>query len=113
MTCTKCGRVGHNVRTCKGLVGGNSRLNRRQAQAQPSRGGALPKLPVKRPFGGISNEAATRGNSPNQHPESNQRASTQPPAINVVRWYMNIGGSSLSQPLPTIGVSSELPRNDQ
>ncbi|KAK8521812.1 hypothetical protein V6N12_066395 [Hibiscus sabdariffa] len=68
---------------------------------------------VKRPFGGISNEAATRGNSPNQHPESNQRASTQPPAINVVRWYMNIGGSSLSQPLPTIGVSSELPRNDQ
>ncbi|KAK8595240.1 hypothetical protein V6N13_123120 [Hibiscus sabdariffa] len=56
MTCTKCGRVGHNVRTCKGLVGGNSRLNRRQAQAQaqPSRGGALPKLPVKRPFGELA-----------------------------------------------------------
>ncbi|KAL4277876.1 hypothetical protein GQ457_03G014170 [Hibiscus cannabinus] len=92
-----------------------SRLNRHQAQAQaqPSRGGALPKLPVKRPFGGISNEAATRGNSPNQHPESNQRASTQPPAINVVRWYMNTGGSSLSQPSPTIGASFELPMNDQ
>ncbi|KAK8546239.1 hypothetical protein V6N12_027034 [Hibiscus sabdariffa] len=29
---------------------GNSRLNRRQAHAQPLRGGALPKLPVKRPF---------------------------------------------------------------
>ncbi|KAK8574842.1 hypothetical protein V6N12_062520 [Hibiscus sabdariffa] len=67
----------------------------------------------KRPFGGISNEAATRDNSPNQHPESNQRASTQPPAINVVRWYMNTGGSSLSQPSPTIGASSKLPRNDQ
>ncbi|KAK8525353.1 hypothetical protein V6N12_014048 [Hibiscus sabdariffa] len=39
-----------------GLVGGNSRLNRRQAQAQaqPSRGGALPKLPVKRPFGELA-----------------------------------------------------------
>ncbi|KAK8621017.1 hypothetical protein V6N13_067464 [Hibiscus sabdariffa] len=31
-------------------VRGNSRLNRRQAHAQPLRGGALPKLPVKRPF---------------------------------------------------------------
>ncbi|KAK8665759.1 hypothetical protein V6N13_005921 [Hibiscus sabdariffa] len=70
-------------------------------------------LEVKRPFGGIRNEAAARGNSPNQHPESNQRASTQPPSINVVRWYMNTGGSSLSQPPPTIAASSELPRNDQ
>ncbi|KAK8675465.1 hypothetical protein V6N13_033531 [Hibiscus sabdariffa] len=113
MICTKCGKVGHNVRTCKGLVGGNSRLNRRQAQTQPSRDGTLPKLPVKRPFGGIRNEAAARDNFPNQHPESNQRASTQPPTINVVRWYMNTGGSSLSQPSPTIAASSAFSRNDQ
>ncbi|KAK8613071.1 hypothetical protein V6N13_104393 [Hibiscus sabdariffa] len=24
MTCTKCKRIGHNVRTCKGIVGGNN-----------------------------------------------------------------------------------------
>ncbi|KAL4339961.1 hypothetical protein GQ457_08G036390 [Hibiscus cannabinus] len=53
---------------------------------------------VKRLYGGIRNKAAARGNSPNQHPESNQRASTQPPSFNVVRWYKNTGGSSLSQP---------------
>ncbi|KAK8575227.1 hypothetical protein V6N12_062903 [Hibiscus sabdariffa] len=68
---------------------------------------------VKRPFGGIRNEAAARDNFPNQHPESNQRASTQPPTINVVRWYMNTGGSSLSQPSPTIAASSAFSRNDQ
>ncbi|KAK8672604.1 hypothetical protein V6N13_110969 [Hibiscus sabdariffa] len=44
---------------------------------------------------------------------STQRALTQPPAINVVRWHMNTGGSSLSQPSPTIATSFELPMNDQ
>ncbi|KAK8604215.1 hypothetical protein V6N13_099164 [Hibiscus sabdariffa] len=62
MNCSKCGQSGHNVRTCKGVIGGNSQLNRISSvhpQTQPSRGRAVPKLPVKRPFGGIRIQDAT------------------------------------------------------
>ncbi|KAK8649082.1 hypothetical protein V6N13_129818 [Hibiscus sabdariffa] len=36
MTCTKCKRTGHNVRTCKGMVGGNSNIQP-SSQASSSR----------------------------------------------------------------------------
>ncbi|KAL4273610.1 hypothetical protein GQ457_13G010140 [Hibiscus cannabinus] len=101
---------------CKGLVGGNSQLNRRQThpQAQTSRGGTILKLPViKRPFRGIRKEVVARSNFPTQHISHHQRASTQPPLVNVVRWMFNTGENSVSLPTPTVAASLKLPRNDQ
>ncbi|KAK8656804.1 hypothetical protein V6N13_098741 [Hibiscus sabdariffa] len=59
---------------------------RKEADERDDHSGKVGKKWVKRTFGGIRKEAVARGNSSNQHPESNQRASTQPPTINVVRW---------------------------
>ncbi|KAK8494614.1 hypothetical protein V6N13_029862 [Hibiscus sabdariffa] len=37
MSCTKCGKIGHNIRTCNGVIGGNKYLNKvgssRESQA--------------------------------------------------------------------------------
>ncbi|KAL4378753.1 hypothetical protein GQ457_02G022090 [Hibiscus cannabinus] len=51
MNCCKCGKSGHNVRTCKGVIGGNSQLNRKSSvhpQTQPSRGRKVPNLRIKK-----------------------------------------------------------------
>lgn len=37
VACKRCGRTGHNRRTCKGLVGGNKELDKNNASAGPSR----------------------------------------------------------------------------
>ncbi|KAK8543725.1 hypothetical protein V6N13_025896 [Hibiscus sabdariffa] len=112
MNCSKCGQSGHNVRTCKGVIGGNSQLNRISSvhpQTQPSRGRTVPKLPVKRPFGGIRIQDATRSISSEQVPHHHQ-PSTQPPPITVVRMMMNSGNNSMSQPT---NATSNFPPNDQ
>ncbi|KAH7663359.1 Retroviral ribonuclease H protein [Dioscorea alata] len=45
MTCRKCGKTGHNVRTCKGKVGANSRRS---------------KLPVRRPSANVPRQSASQ-----------------------------------------------------
>ncbi|KAL4281766.1 hypothetical protein GQ457_03G014140 [Hibiscus cannabinus] len=62
MNCSKCGQSGQNVRTCKGVIRGNSQPNRISPvhpQTQPYRGRTVPKLPVKKPFGDIRIQDAT------------------------------------------------------
>ncbi|KAL4282037.1 hypothetical protein GQ457_03G025760 [Hibiscus cannabinus] len=100
MTCSKCGQSGHNVRTCKGVIGGNT---------QPSRGRTVPKLPVKRPFGGIRIQDETTS-IPSEQVPHHHRPSTQPPPITVVRMMMNSGNNSMSQPTTA---TSNFPPNDQ
>ncbi|KAK8554422.1 hypothetical protein V6N13_093417 [Hibiscus sabdariffa] len=77
MTCTKCGKTGHNIRTCKGVVGGNKYLNKdRQGsrQQQPSR----PKQPIRR-----------KHNPPQQSSAQQQSSSqNQPPSVITVWWMM-------------------------
>ncbi|KAL4377378.1 hypothetical protein GQ457_02G020060 [Hibiscus cannabinus] len=112
MNCSKCGQSGHNVRTCKGVIGGNSQLNRISSvhpQTQPSRGRTVPKLLVKRPFGGIRIQDATTS-IPSEQVPHHHRPSTQPPPITVVRMMMNSGNNSMSQPTTA---TSNFPTNDQ
>ncbi|KAK8675814.1 hypothetical protein V6N13_033877 [Hibiscus sabdariffa] len=99
-------------RTCKGFIGGNSQLNQKSyvhPQTQPSRGRAVPKLPVKRPFGGIRIQDAATSIASEQVPHLH-RPSTQPPPITLVRWMMNSGNISMSQPTTA---NSNFPTNDQ
>ncbi|KAK8697017.1 hypothetical protein V6N13_113181 [Hibiscus sabdariffa] len=112
MNCSKCGQSEHNVRTCKGVIGGNSQLNRISSvhpETQPSRGRTVPKLPVKRPFGGIRIQDATTS-IPSEQVPHHHRPSTQPPPITVVRMMMNSGNNSMSQPTTA---TSNFPANDQ
>ncbi|KAL4271437.1 hypothetical protein GQ457_13G024100 [Hibiscus cannabinus] len=112
MNCSKCGQSGHNVRTCKGVIGGNSQLNRISSvhpQTQPSRGRAVPKLPVKRPFGGIRIRDATTS-IPSEQVPHHHRPSTQLPPITLVKMMMNSGNNSMSQPTTA---TSNFPTNDQ
>ncbi|KAK8701738.1 hypothetical protein V6N13_020117 [Hibiscus sabdariffa] len=104
MNCSKCGQSRHNVRTCKGVIGGNSQLNRKSSihpRTQPSR--------VKRPFGGIRIQDAVTS-IPSEQVPHHHRPSTQPPSIIVVRWMMNGGNTSMSQPTTA---TSNFPTNDQ
>ncbi|KAK8632300.1 hypothetical protein V6N13_072694 [Hibiscus sabdariffa] len=91
MTCTKCGKTGHNIRTCKGVVGGNKYLNKdRQGSRQqhPSR----PKLPIK-----------MKHNPPQQSSAQQQSSSqNQPPSITTFRWMMSNSATQES------GVSNRL-----
>ncbi|KAK8585585.1 hypothetical protein V6N13_050562 [Hibiscus sabdariffa] len=99
-------------KTCKGVIGGNSQVNRISSvhpQTQPSRGRTVPKLQVKRPFGGIRIQDATTS-IPSEQVPHHHRPSTQPPPITLVRMMMNSGNNSMSQ--PTTATSNFL-TNDQ
>ncbi|KAK8617711.1 hypothetical protein V6N13_080618 [Hibiscus sabdariffa] len=99
-------------RTCKDVIGGNSQLNQISSvhpQTQPSRGRTVPKVPVKRPFGGIRIQDATTSIPSEQIPH-HHRPSTQPPPITLVRMMMNSGNNSMSEPTTA---TSNFPTNDQ
>ncbi|KAK8492448.1 hypothetical protein V6N11_034859 [Hibiscus sabdariffa] len=98
--------------TCKDVIGGNSQLNQISSvhpQTQPSRGRTVPKVPVKRPFGGIRIQDATTSIPSEQIPH-HHRPSTQPPPITLVRMMMNSGNNSMSEPTTA---TSNFPTNDQ
>ncbi|KAK8689985.1 hypothetical protein V6N13_088691 [Hibiscus sabdariffa] len=65
MSCKTCGGYGHNVRTCKGPVGGNTRPQQR-ASSSTERRAPRPKLPIR----------INQGQAPTQ----------PPPPVHIVRW---------------------------
>ncbi|KAK8544530.1 hypothetical protein V6N13_026030 [Hibiscus sabdariffa] len=103
MKCKKCGGCGHNVRTCKGKVGGNRFVH---SQTQASTETRQPKLPVKRRFCGTTKECATTTTAPTQEAPQVQ----QPSAIQVVGWMIGSQESSISHCTPNVATST---RNDQ
>ncbi|KAL4360525.1 hypothetical protein GQ457_04G013760 [Hibiscus cannabinus] len=82
MKCRKCGECGHNVRTCKGKVGGNRFVN---YQTQASTETRQPKLLVKRSFCGTTKECATNTTAPTEEAPQVQ----QPSPIELVRWMID------------------------
>ncbi|KAK8626053.1 hypothetical protein V6N13_133705 [Hibiscus sabdariffa] len=64
MTCTKCGKTSHNIRTCKGVVGENKYLNK-DLQSSRKKQPLRIKLPIR------------RKNNPPQQSSAQQQSSSQ------------------------------------
>ncbi|XVF86164.1 hypothetical protein PTKIN_Ptkin18bG0018200 [Pterospermum kingtungense] len=79
LNCKKCGKSGHNIRTCKGEVGRNRRVN-------PSSGSSMPKLLVRRAGG--TNQA-------------NGNLSAKPPAT-AMRWMPDGSSQAIPTQLSTV-----------
>ncbi|KAK8696691.1 hypothetical protein V6N13_001823 [Hibiscus sabdariffa] len=96
MSCKKCEGYGHNVRTCKGPVGGNTRPQQ-QASSSTERIAPRPKLPVR----------TNRGQAPTQ----------PPPPVHIVRWlptpaFPSSPKSSVSQSSTPAAPAQKKSRND-
>ncbi|KAL4302105.1 hypothetical protein GQ457_10G017080 [Hibiscus cannabinus] len=114
MTCTKCGKTGHNIRTCKGKIGGNKYLKKSGSsrQRQGPRHPLMQKLPIRGNQKSIHQQPPSQHSAgvsqppPNQHsigqgqPPPNQHSTgqSQPPSVMNVRWMMSTQESSVSNP---------------
>ncbi|KAL4388868.1 hypothetical protein GQ457_09G012750 [Hibiscus cannabinus] len=114
MTCTKWGKNGHNIRTCKGEIDGNKYLKKsgssrqHQGPRQPSR----QKFPIRSRQKSIHQQPLSQHSTgvsqppPNQHstgqsqppPSQHSTGQSQPPSIMNVRWMMSTQESSVSNP---------------
>ncbi|KAL4282620.1 hypothetical protein GQ457_16G009370 [Hibiscus cannabinus] len=88
--CTKCGKTGHNKRTCRGKVGANQPIRRpppppssRQQQPEMHHSSSQDQQPRKHP-------SSSHEQQPGRHPSS----SLSPPT--VVRWMRNASSSQQS-----------------
>ncbi|XVF82631.1 hypothetical protein PTKIN_Ptkin16aG0064700 [Pterospermum kingtungense] len=96
INCQKCGKPGHNKRTCKGEVGGNKKSGQNKASK-------ISKLPVKR--AGVKQSGVTKSNANG----SSSTQAQQPPT--TLRWM--IDGSSqviTSQQSSVTRVNSSAPK---
>ncbi|KAK8567073.1 hypothetical protein V6N13_110151 [Hibiscus sabdariffa] len=79
MTCTKCGKTGHNIRTCKGEIGGNKYLKKygssrqRQGPRQPLR----QKLPIRSSQKSIHQQPPSQHSAGVSQPPPNQHSTGQ------------------------------------
>ncbi|KAK8590295.1 hypothetical protein V6N13_057189 [Hibiscus sabdariffa] len=87
--CKKCGGTGHNIRTCKGRVGGNIR-GPGQTSTSSARAPRISKLPTRRP---TTTPTSHGENSPRPTPTSHAGNSprptllpTQPLEVHTTRW---------------------------
>ncbi|KAL4353294.1 hypothetical protein GQ457_06G016910 [Hibiscus cannabinus] len=92
MSCKKCGGYGHNLRPCKGPVGGNTRPQQR-ASNSTERISPRPKLPVRLNRG----QAPTPSQFHGQDQSNIPRPKLPPPPVHTVRWM----------PTPTFPSSQE------
>ncbi|KAL4291181.1 hypothetical protein GQ457_14G014140 [Hibiscus cannabinus] len=81
MTCTKCGKTGHNIRTCKGEIGGNKYLKKSAAFKAE-----------------VANKRQSKINPPTTSKPTFCRGQSQPPSVMNVRWMMTTQESYVSNP---------------
>ncbi|KAK8685348.1 hypothetical protein V6N13_041351 [Hibiscus sabdariffa] len=110
--CTKCGKTGHNKRTCRGEVGANQPIRRpppsfRQQQPERHPSSSQDQQPRRHPSSSQEQQpgrhpSSSQDQQPGRHPSSSQEqqpgrhpsSSLSPPT--VVRWMCNASSSQQS-----------------
>ncbi|KAK8665544.1 hypothetical protein V6N13_005710 [Hibiscus sabdariffa] len=108
MSCKKCGGYGHNVWTCKGPVGGNTRPQQEASNSTQKRA-PRPKLPVR--------QAPTPSQFHGQNQSNIPRPNKPPPPVHIVRWmptptFPSSQESSVSQSSTPVALAQKKSRND-
>ncbi|KAK8705818.1 hypothetical protein V6N13_049407 [Hibiscus sabdariffa] len=87
--CKKCGGTGHNIRTCKGRVGGNIR-GPGQTSTSSARAPRISKLPTRRPTTTLTSHGENSPRpTPTCHGGNSPRPTllpTQPLEVHITRW---------------------------
>ncbi|XVF39620.1 hypothetical protein PTKIN_Ptkin01aG0048300 [Pterospermum kingtungense] len=98
INCRKCGKSCHNVRTCKGEVGGNNRVNVAAGDVN-QRTPNIPKL--------VQRNKASTARATNQYPRTDQPSNA--PAATTVLWMPDGSSQVLSSQQSSVTARNQQP----